>query len=142
MRRFSLGKPAHYFCSIPLTILSDDIIMISYQYKEATQMFIVNTNDIPGQPIQALGVVTGSTIQSKNIGKDIGQGFKTLVGGELKSYTKMMDEARNIAMQRMVEQAQQMGADAIVSLRFASSAVMAGAAEVLAYGTAVKYINN
>ncbi|NBJ89229.1 YbjQ family protein [Acutalibacter sp. 1XD8-36] len=105
-------------------------------------MFIVNTNDIPGQPIQALGVVTGSTIQSKNIGKDIGQGFKTLVGGELKSYTKMMDEARNIAMQRMVEQAQQMGADAIVSLRFSGSAIMAGAAEVLAYGTAVKYINN
>lgn len=105
-------------------------------------MFIVNTNDIPGQPIQALGVVIGSTIQSKNIGKDIGQSFKTLVGGELKSYTKMMDEARNIAMQRMVEQAQQMGADAIVSLRFSGSAVMAGAAEVLAYGTAVKYINN
>jgi len=103
-------------------------------------MFIVNTNDIPGQPIQALGLVMGSTIQSKNIGHDIGQSFKTLVGGELKSYTHMMDDARNIAIQRMVDQAQQMGADAIVSLRFATSAIMAGAAEVMAYGTAVKYI--
>ncbi len=82
----------------------------------------------------------GSTIQSKNIGKDIGQGFKTLVGGELKSYTKMMDEARNIAIERMTAQAQAMGADAIVSVRFSSSAIMAGAAEVMAYGTAVKYV--
>lgn len=103
-------------------------------------MFIVNTNDLPGQPIKALGIVMGSTIQSKNIGKDIGQGFKTLVGGELKSYTKMMDEARNIAIERMTAQAQAMGADAIVSVRFSSSAIMAGAAEVMAYGTAVKYI--
>ncbi|MCI9544676.1 MAG: YbjQ family protein [Acutalibacter muris] len=74
-------------------------------------MFIVNTNDLPGQPIKALGIVMGSTIQSKNIGKDIGQGFKTLVGGELKSYTKMMDEARNIAIERMTAQAQAMGAE-------------------------------
>ena len=95
-------------------------------------MFIVNTNDLPGQPIKALGIVMGSTIQSKNIGKDIGQGFKTLVGGELKSYTKMMDEARNIAIERMTAQAQAMGADAIVSVRFSSSAIMAGAAEVMA----------
>lgn len=69
-------------------------------------MFIVNTNDIPGQPIQVMGFVMGSTIQSKNIGHDIGQSFKTLVGGELKSYTQMMDEARNIAVQRMVAQAE------------------------------------
>lgn len=103
-------------------------------------MFIVNTNDLPGQPIKALGIVMGSTIQSKNIGKDIGQGFNTLVGGELKSYTKMMDEARNIAIERMTAQAQAMGADAIVSVRFSSSAIMAGAAEVMAYGTAVKYV--
>ncbi len=103
-------------------------------------MFIVNTNDLPGQPIKALGIVMGSTNQSKNIGKDIGQGFKTLVGGELKSYTKMMDEARNIAIERMTAQAQAMGADAIVSVRFSSSAIMAGAAEVMAYGTAVKYV--
>lgn len=104
-------------------------------------MFIVTTNDIPGQPIQSLGLVMGSTIQSKNFAKDIGQGFKTLVGGELKSYTQMMDEARNIAIQRMTDQAQQMGADAIVCLRFATSAIMAGAAEVMAYGTAVKFVN-
>lgn len=104
-------------------------------------MFIVTTNDIPGQSIQALGLVMGSTIQSKNIGHDIGQSFKTLVGGELKSYTQMMDEARNIAVQRMMAQAQQMGADGIVCLRFATSSIMAGAAEVMAYGTAVKYVN-
>ena len=103
-------------------------------------MFIVNTNDLPGQPITALGIVMGSTIQSTNIGKDIGQGFTTLAGGELKSYTKMVAEARDTAIERMTGQAQAMGADAIVSVRFSSSAIMAGAAEVMAYGTAVKYV--
>ena len=102
-------------------------------------MFIVNTNDIPGQPIQALGVVTGSTIQSKNIGKDIGQGFKTLVGGELGAYTDMMNEARALATKRMTAEAESLGADAVVNVRYASSAVMQGAAEVIAYGTAVKF---
>ena len=103
-------------------------------------MILVNTDYITGKELEMLGLVKGSTIQSKNIGKDIGQGFKTLVGGELKSYTKMMDEARNIAIERMTAQAQAMGADAIVSVRFSSSAIMAGAAEVMAYGTAVKYV--
>lgn len=102
-------------------------------------MLVVNTETIPGQEFEVLGLAMGSTIQSKNIGHDIGQSFKTLVGGELKSYTAMMDEARNIAIQRMVNQAGSMGADAIVNLRFATSAIMAGAAEVMAYGTAVRY---
>lgn len=104
-------------------------------------MFIVTTNEIPGQPIKALGLVMGSTIQSTNIGRDIGQLFKTFVGGELKSYTQMMDNARNIAIERMTAQAQEIGADAVVGMRFASSSIMSGAAEVIAYGTAVKYVD-
>lgn len=88
-----------------------------------------------------LGLVKGSTIQSKNIGRDITQGFKTLVGGELKAYTEMMNEARELATRRMIEEAEKFGADAIVNIRYASSAIMQGAAEVIAYGTAVKFIN-
>ena len=87
-----------------------------------------------------LGLVKGSTIQSKNIGRDITQSFKTLVGGELKAYTDMMDTARALATKRMVEEAEQMGADAIVCVRYSSASVMQGAAEVMAYGTAVKFI--
>mgnify|MGYP002513388060 FL=1 len=88
-----------------------------------------------------LGLVKGITIQSKHFGKDISQGFKTLVGGELKAYTEMMNEARDLATKRMVEEAQKLGADAIVNIRYASSAIMQGAAEVIAYGTAVKFTN-
>lgn len=102
-------------------------------------MFIVNTDYITGKTLEMLGTVKGSTVQSKHIGKDIGASFKTLVGGELKSYSQMMDEARAIATQRMVAEAEALGADAIVNLRFASSAIMQGAAEVIAYGTAVRY---
>lgn len=100
-------------------------------------MFIITSESIPGREMQLLGLVKGSTIQSKNIGKDIGQSFKTLVGGELKSYTEMMNEARDIATQRMVQEAEAMGANAIVCVRFASSSVAQNAAEVMAYGTAV-----
>ena len=85
-------------------------------------------------------MVSGSMVQSKNAFKDIGAGFKSIVGGELGSYTKMMQEARDVATQRMVQQAQQMGADAVVNIRFASSAVMQGAAEIMATGTAVKFV--
>lgn len=102
-------------------------------------MLLVNTDYISGKELQTLELVKGSTIQSKNIGKDIGQSFKTIVGGELKSYTKMMDEARAIATSRMVSEAEALGADAIVNVRYASSSIMAGAAEVIAYGTAVKF---
>ena len=83
----------------------------------------------------------GSTIQSKHIGKDLANSFKTLVGGELTSYNQMMNEARAIATKRMVKEAEELGADAIVNIRYASSAIMQGAAEVVAYGTAVKFIN-
>ncbi|WP_371279245.1 YbjQ family protein [Anaerostipes sp.] len=85
-------------------------------------------------------VTKGGTIQSKNIGKDLGQGFKSIVGGELKSYTKMMNEARDLATDRMIEDAQNMGADAVINVRYSSSAVMQGAAEIIVYGTAVKFL--
>jgi uncharacterized protein YbjQ (UPF0145 family) len=88
-----------------------------------------------------LGLVKGSTIQSKHVGKDILQGFKTLVGGELKAYNEMMNEARALATKRMIMEAEALGADAIVNIRYTSSAVMQGAAEVIAYGTAVKFLN-
>ena len=87
-----------------------------------------------------LSLVKGSTIHSKNIGLDITQGFKTIVGGELKAYNEMMNEARALATKRMVEEAEKMGADAVVNVRYASSAIMQGAAEVIAYGTAVKFV--
>ncbi len=103
-------------------------------------MILVNTDYITGKQFEMLGLVRGSTIQSKHIGKDIAQSFKTLVGGELKSYNEMMNEARALATKRMVEEAEELGADAIVNIRYASAAVMQGAAEVIAYGTAVKFI--
>ena len=103
-------------------------------------MILVNTDYINGKELEMLGLVKGSTIQSKNIGRDITQGFKTIVGGELKAYTEMMNEARALATRRMVEEAEALGADAVVNVRFASAAVMAGAAEVMAYGTAVRFV--
>lgn len=103
-------------------------------------MILVNTDYIEGKKLEMLGLVKGSTIQSKNIGRDITQSFKTLVGGELKAYTEMMNEARALATKRMVEEAQALGADAVVNIRYASAAVMAGAAEIMAYGTAVRFI--
>ena len=102
-------------------------------------MILTTTETISSKELETLGLVRGSTIHSKHIGKDIGAGLKTLVGGELKGYTEMMDEARDIATKRMVEQAERMGADAVVAMRYASSASMQGAAEVIAYGTAVKF---
>ncbi len=104
-------------------------------------MILVNTDYVSGKELETLTLVKGSTVQSKHIGKDISQSFKTLVGGELKAYNQMMNEARELATKRMVEEAEALGADAIVNIRYASSAVMQGAAEVIAYGTAVKFIN-
>ena len=102
-------------------------------------MILGNTDYISGKELETLGLVQGSTIQSKNIGRDISQGFKTLVGGELKAYTDMMNEARALATKRMVGEAEALGADGVVNIRYASSTVMQGAAEVIAYGTAVKF---
>ena len=102
-------------------------------------MILVNTETISGKELEMLGLVKGSTIQSKNFGRDITQALKTLVGGELKAYNEMMNEARALATKRMVAEAEELGADAIVCVRYASSAIMQGAAEVIAYGTAVKF---
>ena len=102
-------------------------------------MILVNTDYIAGKELEMLGLVKGSTIQTKHLGKDIGAAFKTLVGGELTSYNEMMNDARALATKRMVEEAQSLGADAVVNIRYASASVMAGAAEVMAYGTAVKF---
>jgi uncharacterized protein YbjQ (UPF0145 family) len=102
-------------------------------------MILVTTEAITGKTLEMLGLVKGSTIQTRNIGRDITQAFKTLVGGELKAYNEMMNNARALATKRMVEEAQGLGADAVVCIRYASAAVMSGAAEVVAYGTAVKF---
>ena len=104
-------------------------------------MILVNTDYISGKELEMLSLVKGSTIQSKHIGKDIVQSFKTLVGGELKAYNEMMNDARALATKRVVEEAEALGADAIINIRYASSAVMQGAAEVIVYGTAVKIVN-
>ena len=102
-------------------------------------MISVTTDFVPGREIdEAIGIVRGSTIRAKHLGKDIVAGLRMLVGGEIKEYTEMLVEARNESMKRMEAQAEKMGADAIVNIRFITSQVMAGAAELLAYGTAVK----
>ncbi len=103
-------------------------------------MILTTTETISGRELETLGLVKGSTIQSKNLGRDITQGFKTLVGGELKAYNEMMNEARALATKRMVSEAESLGADAVVNIRYASSAIMQGAAEVIAYGTAVRFV--
>ena len=103
-------------------------------------MILATIDTVSGKELEILGLVKGSTIQSKNIGRDITQGLKTIVGGELTAYNEMMNDARALATKRMVAEAEELGADAVVNIRYASAAVMQGAAEVMAYGTAVKFI--
>lgn len=108
------------------------------QPVQTIEMLMSNIETIPGQSIvQMLGVVTGSTVRAKHIGKDILAGFKNIVGGELKGYTELLQEARTQALQRLVMEAHSRGANAIVNIRFATSAIAGGAAELMAYGTAV-----
>ena len=104
-------------------------------------MILVTTDTISGKEFEMLGLVKGSTIQTVNVARDIGASLKTLVGGELTKYNEMMNNARALATKRMVEEAEAMGADAIVALRYSSASVMQSAAEVMAYGTAVRFIN-
>ena len=99
---------------------------------------IYNTENIPGQKYELVGLVKGTMIQSKHLGRDIGNTLKSIVGGELKGYSEMLNEARAIATKRMLQEAFALNADAIVNLRYTTSTVMQGAAEILAYGTAVK----
>ena len=101
-------------------------------------MLLLNIDYVPGKEVEPLGLVKGTVVQSKNVGKDFMAGMKTLVGGEVTAYTEMLVEARQIATKRMVDEANALGADAVINIRFGSSAVMQGAAEVIAYGTAVK----
>ena len=105
-------------------------------------MILVNTDYITGKELETLSIVKGSTIQTVNGFKDIGQGFKTLVGGELKTYNEMMNNARALATKRMVEEAESLNADAIINIRYSTSSVMSSAAECIVYGTAVKFINS
>jgi len=102
-------------------------------------MIIVTTDFVPGYEIvETLGIVAGSIVNSKHLGKDIAAAFKTLAGGEIKSYTELLVESRNIALKRMISEAEKLGADAVVGVRFGSASVMQSAAEIFAYGTAVR----
>ena len=103
-------------------------------------MLLLNIDHVPGKEIEALSIVKGSVVQSKHLGNDFMAGMKTLVGGEITSYTDMLNEARKIATKRMVDEAEALGADAVLNIRYASSSVMQGAAEVTVYGTAVRYL--
>ncbi len=104
-------------------------------------MKLLSINYIPGKEIEALGMVKGTVVQTKNIGRDFMAGMKTLVGGEIVGYTEMLNEARQIAVKRMVDEAKELEADAVIDIKYGSSQVMSGAAEVIAYGTAVKILD-
>ena len=103
-------------------------------------MTLVSIDTIPGREFEVLGIVKGTVVQTKNFGKDFMAGMKTLVGGEITGYTEMLTEARQIATKRMVDEAEALSADAIVGVRYGSSQIMQGAAEVIDYGTAVRFI--
>ncbi len=103
-------------------------------------MKLLSIEYVPGKEIEVLGLVKGTIVQSKNVGRDFMAGMKTLVGGEIVGYTEMLVEARQLATKRMVDEAEALGADAVIGIRFGSSSVMQGAAEVMAYGTAVKIL--
>ena len=103
-------------------------------------MKLVSIESYPGKKVEALGLVKGTIVQTKNVGRDFMAGMKTLVGGEIVGYTEMLTEARQIATKRMVDEAEILGADAVIGVRYSSSQVMQGAAEVVAYGTAVKFV--
>jgi uncharacterized protein YbjQ (UPF0145 family) len=108
-------------------------------YKMKKEMIISTTEEIPGKKVvKILGVVRGNTVRARNIGRDIGAGFKNLVGGEIKTYSEMTSQSRDEAFNRMVNEALDLGADAIIGMKFMTSMVMQGASEMLAYGTAVK----
>lgn len=100
-------------------------------------MLLLNIDYIPGKDIEAIGIVKGSVVMSRHFGKDFMAGMKTLVGGEIKNYTEMLNATRQIAVKRMVDEANKLGADAVINVRYATSSMMQSAAEVIAYGTAV-----
>ncbi|MGX8774572.1 MAG: YbjQ family protein [Bacillota bacterium] len=101
-------------------------------------MQVFTINYVPGREIEALGLVTGNVVQAKHIGRDLMAGLKNIAGGEIKSYTDLLNESRVIARDRMIAEAEKLGADAIISMRFGTASIMEGTSEILAYGTAVK----
>ena len=103
-------------------------------------IMIISTTENIGKSYEVIGLVKGTTVNSKNIGKDIGASFKTIIGGEIKGYTEMINEAQDQAVARMAAEAERLGADAIVCMRFATSSVMQSASEITAYGSAVKFV--
>lgn len=103
-------------------------------------MIVTTCDVVPGQQVQVLGLVRGNIVSSKHIGRDIMAGFKNIVGGEIQSYTQMLSEGRNVAEQRMIAEAERLGADAVICMRFSSGSVLEGTVEMLAYGTAVKFV--
>ena len=106
-------------------------------------MLVVNTETVPGYRVLAIkGLVQGSTVRAKHLGRDIAAGFKNLVGGELKGYTELLTEARREAMSRMLAQAQELGANAVLNVRYSTSAITTGASELFAYGTAVTVVQD
>ena len=108
--------------------------------KEVVKMLIVTTNEVANRKHEVIGLTQGSVVRAKNALRDMAAGFKSVVGGEIKGYTQLMQEARGIATQRMIEQAQQMGADAVIAVRYSTCSVMNGSSEVMAFGTAVKFV--
>ena len=126
-----MDKPLHSRALLSRLVLMEQVV---------NGILVVNTETIPGKVItEAMGVVSGSTVRAKNVGKDIFAGLKNIVGGELTQYTELLQESRNEAVGRMVADAISIGATAVVNVRFATSAITSGAAELFAYGTAVKY---
>ena len=108
-------------------------------YSPQTDLILTNTEEVPGkQIVEFYGVVSGSTVRAKHLGRDILAGLKNIVGGELKSYTELLVEARQEAVERMAQEARLLGANAVVNIRFSTSSVAQGAAELFAYGTAVR----
>jgi len=103
-------------------------------------MVLVNLPEIPGKNFEVLGMVKGSVVRAKHVGKDILAGFKTIIGGEIKVYTEVLVEAREIATKRMIQEAEKLGADAILKVTYETASIMQGAAEIMAYGTAVKFV--
>ena len=103
-------------------------------------MILSTLNTFPNRDFEIIGIVEGSTVQSKHIGKDFGASFKTIVGGELKGYTEMLEQARKEATDRAIQQALSLNADAIIGIHYSSSTIMQGSAEILCYGTAIKFI--
>jgi len=102
-------------------------------------MIVTTADHVPGYKVEkVLGIVCGNTVMAKHLGKDFAAFLKNLVGGEIKSYTELLTEARNVAMERMIKEAEKLGADAVIGFRFSSSTITTGASEILAYGTAVK----